>query len=261
MHALGDVYKAGRERITELVAAAPLDEVRRTVPACPEWTVHDTVAHLSGVCADIVAGNIEGVASDPWTAAQVDRRRSWSLEQVLGEWTELGPQVEAIAEFFPGRTGSQLVLDLTTHEHDVRQALGRPGARDAAGVQIGSRFVAEVGLCTSVAVRGLPPLEVISGDNRWVVGTGRPAAGGDERALAAAAVELAGQVLQGGEPVTADVEPVGSLKIEPFELMRALTGRRSAAQIRAYDWSVDPEPYVPAFQFGPFTTPANDLPE
>jgi hypothetical protein len=48
---------------------------------------------------------------------------------------------------------------------------------------------------------------------------------------------------------------------EPFELVRAIAGRRSAAQLRALDWSVDPEPYVPIFGFGPFTIRSTDLEE
>ena len=46
-----------------------------------------------------------------------------------------------------------------------------------------------------------------------------------------------------------------------FELFRALTGRRSSAQIRRYDWTCDPEPYLPAFDYGPFTKSPTDIEE
>src|SRR5207245_258980 len=98
------------------------------VPACPEWTVHDVIAHLAGVCADIINGNLAGVATESWTAAQVDARRAHTVEQIIAEWSEVAPQVEAMADHFPGRAGPQLVFDLTTHEHDLRGALGRPDA-------------------------------------------------------------------------------------------------------------------------------------
>lgn len=231
------------------------------MPACPEWTVKDTVAHLSGVCADIVSGNIEGVATEPWTAAQVEARRDWSVDQILDEWAAKGAEVEAMVAFFPGLVGSQFVLDMTTHEHDIRHALGTPGDRNSEGVEVGVRMVVEVGMHVGVSKRGLPPLEVVAGDMRWVLGTGEPPAADTEEALAAAIYEEAGRVLYGGDPVTADVTPAASLKIEPFDLMRALTGRRSADQIRAYEWSVDPTPYLPVFQFGPFTTRADALDE
>jgi hypothetical protein len=41
-------------------------------------------------------------------------------------------------------------------------------------------------------------------------------------------------------------EPVGAtLTVDRFDLVRALTGRRSSAQIRAFDWDGDAETYVP----------------
>jgi hypothetical protein len=67
---LGTVYEGGRRRILELVADLDDRAVATPVPACPEWSVQDVVAHLTGVCADIMAGNVAGAATDPWTAAQ-----------------------------------------------------------------------------------------------------------------------------------------------------------------------------------------------
>ena len=89
----------------------------------------DVVAHLAGTCADILAGNIAGVGTDEWTDAQVVARRGRSLPDVLAEWTDVASQVETFAEHFPGRTGVQWVMDLTAHEHDIRTAIGEPGAR------------------------------------------------------------------------------------------------------------------------------------
>lgn len=261
MTELGDVYKGIRERVVELLRTRE-DAADTTVPACPDWTVKDAAAHLSGVCDDITTGNLEGVATDPWTSAQVAKRRDWSLAEVLDEWSEKGPQVDPLVHLFPGRVGSQLILDTTTHEHDIRHAVGAPGAKGAEGVMIGTRMLVEVGFFAGVSKRGLPPLEIVAGDMRWVVGTGEPAAADTEEGIVAAAAEEAGRILLGGDlPDTSDVAPAGSLKIEPFELMRALTGRRSADQIRAYDWSVDPEPYLPVFTFGPFRTRPDALEE
>jgi uncharacterized protein (TIGR03083 family) len=59
------------------------------VPTCPGWTVHDVLAHLSGVVADVLAGNFAGIATEPWTLAQVEARRDASVEELLAEW-ELG---------------------------------------------------------------------------------------------------------------------------------------------------------------------------
>lgn len=36
-----------------------------------------------------------------------------------------------------------------------------------------------------------------------------------------------------------------TVRTDPFELLRAYAGRRSPDQIRAWEWSGDPEPYLP----------------
>jgi hypothetical protein len=85
-----------------------------------------------------------------------------------------------------------------------------------------------MGMAASIAGRGLPALGVKAGERAWVVGDGEPAA-----------------------------DLVGT----PFDLLRAMTGRRSSAQIRAFAWEGDADVFVPAFQFGPFTPPSTDLVE
>jgi hypothetical protein len=76
------VYRQGRERVLEL--AADLDEGDATivVRACPQWTVKDVYAHIAGVPADILAGRIEGVGTDEWTARQVAARADRSLGEI-----------------------------------------------------------------------------------------------------------------------------------------------------------------------------------
>lgn len=257
MGEIGEVYAAGRQRVTELVADLDAAAAATPVPACPDWSVGDVVAHLAGVCTDILAGNIEGVATDAWTAAQVEARRGRSIGELVAEWSEAGPQVEAFAEHFPGRVGSQWVLDLTTHEHDIRGALGRPGARDSEGVGIGVDFMVG-GLAASVTARGLVPLEVRADGRSWVVGTGEPFEGTVDDAL------YEGVLGRIDFLAAADgVEPAGSVAVPSgFDLVRALTGRRSVEQVRRFRWSVsDPGPYVAAFRFGPFTPSPTDLEE
>jgi uncharacterized protein (TIGR03083 family) len=229
MSDIGNVYAEGRERISGIVTALEPDQQLAPVPACPEWTVHDVVAHLSGVCADILAGNLEGVATDPWTATQVRNRKEWPTAEVVAEWSELAPQVEANAGAFPREAGEQWVADLTTHEHDIRGAVSQPGARDSSGVDIGLQFAVTLGLEFSLKAQHLPALRVVAGDREWTVG-------GDAAATTVSA--------------------------SPFDMLRAVTGRRSRNQILAFDWNGgDPEVHLRAFQFGPFTTPADDLDE
>jgi uncharacterized protein (TIGR03083 family) len=228
MDEIGSIYAEGRTRLTDLVLSEDPDGRTAPVPGCPEWAVRDVIAHVTGVCADVLAGNIEGVATEPWTAAQVVQRKDKALAEILAEWAEVAPQVEAIAPHFPSRVDEQWVLDLTTHEHDIRGALSSPGGRDAAGVLVGVDFATTMGLAGSIDARGLPALRVKAGDAEWVVGNGDPAA---------------------------------SLEGPPFELFRAMTGRRSERQVRGLQWEGDVELLMPAFEFGPFTFPENDLVE
>jgi hypothetical protein len=164
----------------------------------------------------------------------------------------VGPQVAAFADDFPGRLGNQFITDVTVHEHDLRGALCRAGVRDSKGVRIGAEFLVNVFLHPGMTALGLGPLEVRAGDRAWVVGTGDPPTGDIGEASRSALMST--QVIP--EPTVA---PAGTLGVEEFELLRALTGRRSAAQIRGFDWSVDAEPYLPVFGLGPFTIRSADL--
>jgi len=137
MTEVADHYRTARLRITELVLALDDDDVARAVPACPGWTVHDVVSHITGVADDAVNGRMDGVATDPWTAAQVDRGRGMSTQDLLERWTEQA----AVLESFP--LPPQAVIDLTTHEQDIRGAVDQPGARDTEEIQFAFELVAQ----------------------------------------------------------------------------------------------------------------------
>lgn len=216
----GDLYARGRERIIDLVRDADADA---RVPTCPAWTVKDTLAHVAGIPADILAGNVEGAATDPWTAAQVDARRDRTIAEIVAEWQETGPQIDGMIDAF-GRTGAQLLVDLTSHEHDIRLALDRPGARDEAVLDVA--------------------LDFIAGGYGALI----------DRPLG---IEAEGRTMQLG----GDGTPLATLRGSRFDLVRAFTGRRSRAQIAAMDWSGDRDAFLDTFEYGPFTLPAADVPE
>jgi uncharacterized protein (TIGR03083 family) len=207
-------YAATRQRITALVESLPPSDLDKDVPATPGWRVRDVVAHLVGVAVDVGAGNLDGAATDPWTAAQVDARRESSVEAVLAEWGEAGPALEKALEDFPPHMAVIAVIDAVNHEHDIRGAVNRAGERDSEAVDLALQAMVDA-LGKRLADSGCPGLRLRAGNQEWEVGP---------------------------QPVAAAVEaPDG------YSLLRALTGRRSEEQIRSFAWEGDPAPYLDVF--------------
>jgi uncharacterized protein (TIGR03083 family) len=127
-------YMELRNRVVALLrtVAEPIGD--RTVPHCPSWTVRELASHLLGVPDDIVNGRMEGVASDAWTQAQVERHRGKSLLTLADELAELAPRFDPILPHIPPMARSQMTMDAVTHEHDLRNAVAQPGARDSLAV-------------------------------------------------------------------------------------------------------------------------------
>ena len=164
----GVLYRTCRERITALVRAPGVDE-SMVVPATPEWTVHDVIAHLSGIAEDATSGNMVGAPGDVWTAAQVARGKDRSLAELLDQWTTLAPFMEAVFSSPEGAPRLNGVFDVHTHEADLRNAFGLP-------VDVPADFVAWVaamfraGFADAVAAAGLPPVTVEASDLEWFRG-------------------------------------------------------------------------------------------
>jgi hypothetical protein len=192
-------------RVTELVRAAEPAALDELALATPEWRVRDILAHLAGVNTDIVDGNLDGVGSDAWTDAHVATRREWLVDDILAEWEANGTVVEANAAML-GSAAGQWVYDACTHEHDLRNALGVPGARDSGAVAIAFEWGTDV-LGRGLDGRGVPGLVVETARVSKAVGTG---------------------------------EPPTTVRVDEFECIRAMTGRRSVAQMESYGWDGAP---------------------
>ncbi|CAB4662402.1 unannotated protein [freshwater metagenome] len=137
-------YVELRERMIALLRGLPEDAAQIIVPHCPEWTVQETVSHMMGVPEAIMLGDMEGVAGEEWTQRQVERHRGDSLKDLADAWEAQGPQFLQILPNIPQPTLSQFVFDVTSHEHDVRHAVGQPGARDSVAVTVGLGFIKTV---------------------------------------------------------------------------------------------------------------------
>ena len=165
---LGILYRTARERVTALVSAPGVDETM-VVPATPEWTVHDVIAHLSGVGDDATNGNMAGAPGDVWTAAQVARGKDRTPAELLDPWGNTGPLMEAFFSSPGGAAMAAGVFDVHTHEADLRNAFGLPVAVPADFLAwVGEQF--RTGFAAAVAEAGLPPVEVEASDFEWFRG-------------------------------------------------------------------------------------------
>jgi uncharacterized protein (TIGR03083 family) len=191
------LYRNVRLRVTKLATSLTGEQLAARVAGTPEWTGRQVLAHMVGVAADTVAGNLDGAPSPRWTAAHVAKREGRSLDELLAEWDEVGPVVEA--RLAARELGPIMVYDVLTHECDLRETfgLGRPPQEDVDAV---ARTAAKG---TVKGFTGPGMLVVRSGGQEW--------AGG------------------GGEPRTV-------LTVEPYELLRGLISRRSRRQMRAWSW-------------------------
>jgi uncharacterized protein (TIGR03083 family) len=221
----GSLYAAGRVRITAMVGDLPPNDLERRVPATPDWTTKDLVGHLAGVAADVTAGRLEGAGAPPWTARQVEERRPRPISEVLDEWTALAPDIETMLSGAPPVVANRMVCDIACHEHDLRGALKRPGARDSDTVD--QALQAGVGYLDSrLHEDGCRGLRLQAAETEWFVGPDQPGV---------------------------------SLTAEPFELFRLLFGRRSRSQMAALHWTGDPSPYLD--HLAVFEPPVADLAE
>lgn len=231
---LAGAYADTRRSMIDLARSLSDAETAVDVPACPGWTVKDLVAHVTSIAASLAGGafpeGLNPVASliDPGQAQQRDvfideaiaARRDLLLEDILTEWDDAAPTLDAMIRgdrpWPPGAPPLAewvVTTDLAAHHHDLRGAVGQPGARDSLATGLSLRSFVETMRFRSAAV-GLPTLRIRAGERDWVVGDG---------------------------------DPVATVSADPFELARAASGRRSPDQIRAFDWDGDPEPFLELF--------------
>ena len=196
--ALARLYEETRTRVTELLAAQEGPAWKNPADACPGWSVRDVVAHMTAVAQDWADGRLSGAPSDEQTAEHVTRFPGLDETALLQAWADAGRRLEELA----GTDGLEPPLgDIACHEHDIRGALGSPGARDAESVHWTAHTL--IGM-----LRPPVPLRVVVEDGEYRSGP----AEGDELVL----------------------------RTTRFEALRWRTGRRSRAQLAAMDWSADP---------------------
>jgi hypothetical protein len=84
---------------------------------------------------------MDGVASEAWTNRQVQRHAQDSVADLLAVWEINAAVFAKILPNIPQPVISQFMFDQTTHEHDIRTAVGKPGARDTLAVAVAEGFI------------------------------------------------------------------------------------------------------------------------
>ena len=75
-----------QRRVVELAESLNAEEAERSVPACPDWTVTQLLAHMVGLNADVLAGDEPDDHNRAWTQRQVDRRSGREPADLVAEW-------------------------------------------------------------------------------------------------------------------------------------------------------------------------------
>lgn len=207
-------YRLTRDRLLTLGRSLDDSQAASPVPGCPAWTVKDVYAHLAGIIDDVSNGRLEDITTDPWTQRQVEERAAMTFAEVLDEWESYDTELDAVASSAQELGQPNLLIDLWTHGQDIRGAVGAPAEGDDDFTIWCAEQLAPV-LVRRAAKAGLPPVELRLG----------------------AAVHRASD------------DPAVVLSVEPFEYVRGSMGRRSRAQMRAWDWAWsgpegDPDRYI-----------------
>lgn len=209
-------YRACRESINALLRAKPEDAGLR-VPACPDWSVRDLVAHLLDIC-ETVRGSLSTLPPPAPPAGP-------GLLELLDAWNRTAETTEQLMAAGNEWHGP-FTLDVFAHEIDLRQALGElpppadhPAYPNAVQVALG-------GFSGSVGAHRLPAVRIDLPGAQWTAGAGEP-----------------------------EVTVSGSR----YDLFRSATGRRTAEQIAALAWSGPCAAWLPAFTWGPFHPPAQQI--
>lgn len=195
-----DGFKTERARLLEYLRELP-EQAWDEPSLCEGWKVRDVVAHLVGNVDDAVNLRLENFGAPEFNQRQLEERAARTPAELLAEWDEKAPILDAIAEgstaeqwdamldplpMTLGQGAQRLLEDLWVHAHDIRLALGDPavpGPGMRAVLEVVSwdlparltQIAPSVGRVTIDAGDGLP-LEAVAGDGESVLVSGDPVA-------------------------------------------------------------------------------------
>jgi uncharacterized protein (TIGR03083 family) len=217
-------YRAAKDFFVDALASTT---PAARVPACPSWDVQDLVGHqvqqLRAACDGTFPVNdaLDAIAAteprareaararqEQWIADGLRTRRTMPLDAQVDEWAQLVTDAPAAALV-------GLFPDVSVHLFDLLGAAGSRAYRDHPVVVSSLRFWAR------------------QSSARMKQATGRP---------------LRLRFIHTGDAGTiGDAGDAVSVEGSPFELVRAITGRRSRQQAHALRWEHSDDAAVEAF--------------
>jgi uncharacterized protein (TIGR03083 family) len=168
--------------LRELVATLT-EEEWATPTRCEGWKVADVAYHVTGVGADITAGRLDGIDTQPWYDRQVAQRRGRppkavveELDHVITATEDLMTALDEVAWNGPAAPGiagtlgagiESLWCGIYIHCEDILAALGRP-AQMGPGLNAAVSHIADV-----LTDRGLGPVTLaLDGIEDVAIGVG-----------------------------------------------------------------------------------------
>lgn len=237
-----DAWHESAMSVVALLRTLPADAWSKPTD-CPRWTVHDVAAHLAAIETELLDATAEAddaidTVTDEFTQRGVDARTEMppgelitELEEAVktrrAQLTDLDVDPTAIPDRTPGGIGwswqrllSNRVVDMWTHEQDIREAVDIPGGTEtAAAAHTVSVFRAALPYVLGKIVAPPPGTSV-----RWTV----PGHGG---------FDLTALIGDDGRAREADVpEPTAHITLSQRAFTRLAAGRRTWEQL---DVSVD----------------------
>jgi uncharacterized protein (TIGR03083 family) len=118
----GEVYRANIDAVTALAAGLSTEQLSTRVPATPDWTVHDVLAHLAGSPADALSGRMDGAPGPDWTERHVGERAAHTTDDIVAE---VRGSIDAVVASLDGNDRPALVWNAAVHHADLHEALGK----------------------------------------------------------------------------------------------------------------------------------------
>lgn len=164
------MYEQVRTGFAAVLRMLDDSQLATPVPATPAWDVHDVVAHLVGLAADLNAQRFptdDDPGGSAWNDAQISSRRTRTLEELLDEWDREGPTFDAGLRLFGRETECHFVGDLVTHVLDVAEAVQVPIELGVEAIDMALEHytgfiddrLAATGSTVPPAVLALPPVD------------------------------------------------------------------------------------------------------